>query len=333
MGWMQEFDANCQGDEFPPAVVVSQCFHTTQHQIRAIAPAICRVLDMMRPNIWVIIWKLMPNSQWQARDNRQWIRQLPQTQNGPAGALFANICPETPRSSTIDSRYLSSVVIGCRTTSHYSLTEVITWPALVLKFSGDGGFDVGDEYGLSANPCWPSSLIDDPGWALLTNDAWYDDHPASKAVIAGGLYAFSPPASYTSGKINRQHWNKRDGGLDDLDPEGIIFVDANSTRKATDEELKEQFGFQRCADDDCSMEKHALGIESAAVWGMARTMPATITVDTTTHLPTPSLTSNPDSRATGPALPLITSMPKKFPTKSKDQMQKELRDLLARVAS
>jgi len=79
-------------------------------------------------------------------------------------------------------------------------------------------------------------------------------------------------------------------------------VDANSTLKATDEELKEQFGFQRCADDDCSMEKNALGIESAAVWGMARTVPATITVDTTTHLPTPSLTSNPDSRATGPAL-------------------------------
>lgn len=27
--------------------------------------------------------------------------------------------------------------------------------------------------GLTENPCWPSTVIDDPGFALLTDDPWY----------------------------------------------------------------------------------------------------------------------------------------------------------------
>lgn len=33
--------------------------------------------------------------------------------------------------------------------------------------------------GLAENPCYPKALIDDPGWALLTDDEWYKEHPAS----------------------------------------------------------------------------------------------------------------------------------------------------------
>lgn len=39
------------------------------------------------------------------------------------------------------------------------------------------------------NPCYPEALVDDPGWALLTDDPWYDDHPASKANIPNYLKA------------------------------------------------------------------------------------------------------------------------------------------------
>lgn len=202
-----------------------------------------------------------------------------------------------------------------------------------FKFSGNPNFPVGDTYGITANPCWPSSLINDPGWALRTDDAWYTvDNRASKSVIAGGLYALSPAAAYTAGKINRLHWNRRDVGLDDLDPDGIIFVDSNSTRRATDDELKDHFGFQKCIDEDCSVEKQALGIESALVRGMGKNMPATLDAATTMHVPAVSPTTNPDSRATGPTLPIITTMPQPRPTKSKDQLQKELRDLLDMVA-
>lgn len=228
-------------------------------------------------------------------------------------------------------------MIGCRTTSHYSLTEVITWPALVLKFSGSPGFGAGDADGLTANPCWPSSLIQDPGFALLTNDAWYDTQPALKALVAQHLYLNPPDAAYTSGKIYRSHWNKRDEivipPLDDFDPDDLIWVEGNSTRKATDEELREQFGFHRCADAECSAEKEALGIESAIVRGVHKTSPATITA-TTTHLDhgvtTPTATTTPDTRVAHTAFPAITGIPNPH-KKSMEQMQKELRELLNRA--
>jgi hypothetical protein len=53
--------------------------------------------------------------------------------------------------------------------------------------------------GLSANRCWPSKLApNDPGFALLTDDPWYLNHPA--AAINTYLYSAAPPNAVTSGK-------------------------------------------------------------------------------------------------------------------------------------
>ena len=53
--------------------------------------------------------------------------------------------------------------------------------------------------GLSANRCWPSTLVpNDPGFALLTDDPWYLNHPA--AAISTHLYSAAPPNAVTSGK-------------------------------------------------------------------------------------------------------------------------------------
>jgi hypothetical protein len=53
--------------------------------------------------------------------------------------------------------------------------------------------------GLSVNRCWPSTLVpNDPGFALLTDDPWYQNHAA--AAISTYLYSAAPPNAVTSGK-------------------------------------------------------------------------------------------------------------------------------------
>jgi hypothetical protein len=53
--------------------------------------------------------------------------------------------------------------------------------------------------GLSENRCWPSTLApNDPGFALLTDDPWYLNHPA--AAISTYLYSDPPANAVTKGK-------------------------------------------------------------------------------------------------------------------------------------
>lgn len=293
---MQKYDVDCQGDEFPPAVI------------------------------------------WQGRDRRSgqaWIRQLEGSQNTGAGNIFRGVCDDPPLSRLTRSGFLSRKVGLCATTSTFSVTKIITWKALILNFT-PFVFPPGDPDGLHANECWPSSLIEDPGWALLTNDKWYNEHLASRQAIAGGMYAVPPPAHVTAGKSRREHWNKRDlsiTGGDAFDPDDVFIIDANSTRKATDEELRDQLGFRRCADAECSAELEEFGIESAIVMGVPKTMPATVAVTSTTIEPvsTSTLSSVSDSRMTTEVFPQITEMPTAPKRKSNEQMQKELRELLNRA--
>jgi hypothetical protein len=62
--------------------------------------------------------------------------------------------------------------------------------------------------GLSENRCWPSTLApNDPGFALLTDDEWYLNHPA--AAISTYLYSALPPKLVTSGKTKYRTLNNR----------------------------------------------------------------------------------------------------------------------------
>lgn len=55
--------------------------------------------------------------------------------------------------------------------------------------------------GLNDNPCWPSGLVpNDPGFALLTNDPWYDNHPKQAATAA---HYHEPPSHAVLAKGNR----------------------------------------------------------------------------------------------------------------------------------
>lgn len=59
----------------------------------------------------------------------------------------------------------------------HSTVKVSTLRA-IFSISEFQGLKSNDD-GLKENPCYPKELIDDPGWALLTDDEWYKDHPAS----------------------------------------------------------------------------------------------------------------------------------------------------------
>lgn len=101
-------------------------------------------------------------------------------------------------------------------------------------------------YQVVQNDCRPQQP-DDPGFALLTNDAWY---------VANPQYAGNT-ARYGNDHAKRgEQW---------FNPEEIVVVDVNTTRKATELELKEQLGLRKCADNSCAKEMEELGIESAQV--------------------------------------------------------------------
>lgn len=186
---MQQFGVDCQGDEFPPAIVVSRML---------LLRAVLFIVSRMRKLTFIL--------QWQGRDSaangQAWIRQVPGGQNAGAGNLFANICPDVPRSSAFNLHLLGVDDSGCRTTSHFQVTETTTWPAPVLEFSGNPGFAAGDSDGLQANPCWPATLVNDPGFALLLSDPYYIANPGILAQVQG-LYPQPPPFQVTAGKVSQ----------------------------------------------------------------------------------------------------------------------------------
>lgn len=75
--------------------------------------------------------------------------------------------------------------------------------------------------GLTDNPCWPRTLTDDPGFALLTNDPWYIHNPARARGV--GSYAHAPPFAVSNGKY-RAGYQKR--GDEDW---GLAAGEGNST--------------------------------------------------------------------------------------------------------
>ncbi|TQN72845.1 hypothetical protein CSHISOI_02596 [Colletotrichum shisoi] len=119
--------------------------------------------------------------------------------------------------------------------------------------------------GIPDNPCYPKTLIDDPGLALMTNDPWYNAHPASKRNPR--LYRNGPGANIIAGQTNRPGYNKRDGEQE-FDPESFNlpttrgWMKASPTRKATEEELLDQLGILRCENGDCEAVLGDLGVKS-----------------------------------------------------------------------
>ncbi|KJY00280.1 hypothetical protein TI39_contig337g00010 [Zymoseptoria brevis] len=122
------------------------------------------------------------------------------------------------------------------------------------------------DWGLRENKCWPEHLVEDPGFALLTQDPYYKDYPIASAFASN--YAQLIPQdvldeAHLKGFSRTQGFRKReDKHL--LYPEAWVFNDGSSSRPLTSEELKD-IGILQCKSADCKNEMKDLGIESVAV--------------------------------------------------------------------
>ena len=175
---MQEKDLKCQRDEYPPFAF------------------------------------------WQDQDiHDQWIRMVPKKQNTGAGGIFGlaicryNNVDGKPPASTRNARS-SGVIHGPNRDTLVSTADVTTTLA-VVSISFDHLPDQ-DEFGLTENPCWPSTLVDDPGFALLTDDRWYFDEGEARADNVKG-YAKAPPLALTRNNPPRPGYQKRSVGPVDFD--------------------------------------------------------------------------------------------------------------------
>lgn len=118
--------------------------------------------------------------------------------------------------------------------------------------------------GLTANPCWPSTLVDDPGFALLTDDLWYVKEPQRQQYTA--LYRNDPPFAYTMGNPPINGYQRARRPLPVLYPrvEDTVADEGNRTRQLSDEELSER-GIRKCGTPNCRYEVADLAKEGLNV--------------------------------------------------------------------
>ncbi len=135
---MKDYSVKCQADEYPPAAF------------------------------------------WQgAVTPKQYICFAPGRQNGGAGSLFGlGFCGYDNQGNLpverVNERYVSDRVVGGlkrRVTQYMART---TRRAVRIDFIGVA--DPDGVAGLNMNPCWPEILLEDPGFALLTDDRYYAGH-------------------------------------------------------------------------------------------------------------------------------------------------------------
>ena len=224
---MQKKDVNCQADEYPPAAF------------------------------------------WQERSEKQYIRFSPGTQNTGAGSLFhLNFC-RYGQDSLLPSERQDLHANGKRVYANIErdVTEykgVTTRRRVEIDFPGL--VNPGD-WGLHDNPCWPEHLLEDKGFALLTDDPYYVADRAAqrygKANYPGVIPQDVLDQARADGYASMAGYRKRDD-KHALDPDAYVVNTGNSTRPLTKEELQ-SIGIIRCASADCEAEMGALAIESAPV--------------------------------------------------------------------
>ncbi|KAI0543568.1 hypothetical protein F4679DRAFT_590358 [Xylaria curta] len=112
-----------------------------------------------------------------------------------------------------------------------------------LTTGGNSGPDADD--GLDTNVCVPTfKCAKHPGYALFNISQWFNSHASERALRPIYLRGLSDiPAS-------KRRWVH--------DEVSLVFVDVNSTRKATPEELRDSLNFDTCADGKCTREMKVL---------------------------------------------------------------------------
>ncbi|SMR55633.1 unnamed protein product [Zymoseptoria tritici ST99CH_1E4] len=220
----------------------------------------------------------VPGAAWmqdEDDDRSQWVRYVPGKQNNGAGALWKlDICrfvdkrdKDRPgsrlpyhRENLTPDGVLKVLGINRPRTKFNGVT---TQNALVIDFPVAAPPD----WGIQENPCWPSNVVDDPGFALLLDDVYYDQHLAERKY--GKRNYKDPMAADLLTTVHNEGYSSSAGFklIDNkpaFDPDALIFNDGNSSRRATNEELR-AIGIVKCSSSDCGAEMQELGIESAAI--------------------------------------------------------------------
>ncbi|PYI13869.1 hypothetical protein BO99DRAFT_39876 [Aspergillus violaceofuscus CBS 115571] len=183
------------------------------------------------------------------------IRFLPQDQNRAAGVTslggWKGFC-KFPPERTVNVQGGPIVDVGPSYEQTIFTSTIITLSVMRYTWASVSP-PGGDPFGLTANVCRPSVLTNDVGFALFTDDAWYNGNGPS-------AYQFSPGA-LTVGK-SQPTWRKRDFIWNEQ--ERMMVVDeGNTTRRATPEELESELGLTRCATPDCVAELEILAHQQA----------------------------------------------------------------------
>lgn len=215
----------------------------------------------------------------QAQQYTQWMRFLPHRDNNGAGKLWANKCGKAKSQTKVEGGPINN-----RLCTEYK-SHLYTVTAFSLRFDNTGQASGS----LASNPCFPSMLSDDPGYALMTQDKWYGEH-----LLAGYHpedWADAPAPGVTMGltkpKNQPKRWLDEGAQADDwqdlaptvheilsqrppsyypptetlpVDPEDMVVDEGNSTRKLTAQELWDEFGLYKCQREGCPDERQAAGL-------------------------------------------------------------------------
>ncbi|KAI0390319.1 hypothetical protein F5Y17DRAFT_71510 [Xylariaceae sp. FL0594] len=120
----------------------------------------------------------------------QWVRFIPEDQNRGAGQLWNGFANNNAASTTVKAGKTQTWILSSnvksgnlrtstekgqgKDTTIHSTVSISTLRA-IFSIADFDGLKPYPADGLDENPCYPKDLTDDPGWALLTNDPWYDD--------------------------------------------------------------------------------------------------------------------------------------------------------------
>ncbi|KAF6235801.1 hypothetical protein HO173_005996 [Letharia columbiana] len=207
-GYMQEPNLNCERDEYPPIGF------------------------------------------WQDQDlHDQYVRMVPGTQNQAAGAaLFGlGLCRYSgdgkPPASTRNVRFDRMIHGPDRDTSVYTADVTTTLATVSIRFDA---YPHQPDFGITANPCWPSTLVDDPGFALLNSDPWYAALSNRQRHQSVDQYSNPPPLAVIQNKPPRAGYQKR--FIDPLDMD--LSFDERDTKYELTESLAE-LGIRKCRSTNC----------------------------------------------------------------------------------
>jgi chitinase len=188
---------------------------------------------------------------------------------------------------TLNPQHVSDRVVDGLKRRVFHYTAETTRSKVIIEFDANVR-DPDGVAGLHDNPCWPKNLVEDPGFALLTDDPYYGGHVAEANYGRRNYKDLVPhdvlDAAAAEGHFSQDGYRKRDKDLHNLDPDAWVYNDGNCTRRLTDAELEEKLGILRCSSTDCKEEMQALGIETAMVVQPTATAPFLQTAVSMTQL-------------------------------------------------